>query len=74
MIRYPVRCLFSLFLCAMLSSCAMNASTTKRAVCNTLKSDIVFSGSTSDTRQSEIQSAEEPLQQKMYDRDNCDQV
>lgn len=52
----------------------MNEPTTKRAVCNKLRSDIVFNGSTSDKRESEIQSAEAPLQQHMYDNANCDQV
>jgi hypothetical protein len=58
----------------ILSSCSMNTVTAKRAVCNTLKSNIVFSGATSDTRQAEIQHSEEPLQQRMYDNANCDQI
>ncbi len=56
----------------LIAACAsMNTSTAKRAVCNTLKSDLVFNGATSDTRAAEFQNAEKPLQQHTYDRDNC---
>jgi hypothetical protein len=40
-------------------------------MCRTLKSKIIFSGATSDSRQADIQRAEEPLQQSNYDR-YCD--
>ncbi len=58
---------------AALCSCAsMTPPAEKRAVCNTLKSNVVFSGATGITRESEIQTAEEPLQQANYDK-NCEQ-
>lgn len=44
---------------------------THRAACNTLKSAIVFSGSTGNTRQAEIQNAEAPLTERNYDQ-NCE--
>lgn len=74
MIRYFFLSFVALIFCLLLSSCqSMNPSTTKRALCNTLKSHLVFNGSTSNTRAAEIQNAEGPLQQKMYDQNNCDQ-
>ncbi len=42
-----------------------------RAACNTLKSRIVFSGSTGNSRQAEIQNAEAPLTERNYDQ-NCE--
>ena len=42
-----------------------------RAACNTLKSAIVFNGSTGNTRQAEIQNAEAPLTERNYDQ-NCE--
>ncbi len=74
MIRYLLLLLVPLFFFLTLSSCAnMNARTTKRVVCNKLKSDLVFNGATSDTRQAEIENADLPLVQRTYDRDDCDQ-
>lgn len=59
--------------CASLSACAsMNTPTEKRAYCNTLKSKMVFSGSTSNTREANIQMSEQPLQQENYDDHDCD--
>lgn len=43
----------------------------KQALCNKLKSDIVFNGATSITRQSDIQRSEKQLQQRMYDANDC---
>jgi hypothetical protein len=42
-----------------------------RAECNQLKSNIIFGGSTSITRQANIQSAEKPMQQRLYEKNNC---
>lgn len=42
-----------------------------RAVCNTLKGQMIFGGGTSDTRRANIENAEAPLQQRMYDKDRC---
>lgn len=57
----------------MLSGCAYwdSPSNKKRAICNKLKSDIVFSGATSDTRRANIQEAEQPLEQRSYDQNDC---
>lgn len=67
-----------LLLTALLSSMALSScaswnspSSTKKGVCNTLKSNIVFSGSTGNTRQAEIQEAEQSLDEKSYDQNNC---
>ncbi len=57
----------------ILSACAsMNPAAEKRAYCNTLKSKMVFSGSTSITRQANIEMADEPLEQRNFDADGCD--
>jgi hypothetical protein len=55
---------------ASLSACSTVKSNDKKGLCNTLKSDIVFSGATSNTRQAEIENSEEPLAQRSYDK-NC---
>lgn len=44
---------------------------THRAMCNQLKSNIIFGGNTSVTRQANIQSAEKPMQQQMYEKNKC---
>jgi hypothetical protein len=56
-----------------LSSCATNETGVKHGTCRTLKSNLVFSGSTSNVRNAEMQQAEEPLQKVNYDRENCSQ-
>ncbi|VVC76707.1 hypothetical protein AQUSIP_20320 [Aquicella siphonis] len=71
--------LFRMVICALLlsaglTSCSsMTPTAAKRAYCNMLKSSMVFSGSTSNTREANIQASEEPLQQRTYDRENCEE-
>lgn len=63
----------SLSLTALLSACSSINSPAEhhRAVCNTLKSQMIFGGGTSDTRRANIENAEAPMQQRMYDKDKC---
>lgn len=57
----------------LLCACShWDTANTHRVVCNKLKSDLVFNGATSITRQADIERAEQPLQQRTYDA-NCDQ-
>ena len=62
-----------LFISPLLSSCSSmdDPITIKRATCRTLKSQIIFNGATSNDRQSEIEQAQAPLQQRNYQVDNC---
>lgn len=56
-----------------ITACApFNMSDKRAGVCNQLNSKMVFSGGTSNTRQAELQRAEEPLVQRSYDK-TCDQ-
>jgi hypothetical protein len=73
MTRQTLRLVIISLACACLIACASwnSPSTTKKSMCNMLKSDLVFGGATSDTRQAEIQTAEQPLEQKNYDQNNC---
>ena len=68
--RHLLMLLYILFSVALLSACATTKPTAKKGLCNTLKSDIVFSGATTNNRQAEIENSEEPLAQKNYDK-NC---
>lgn len=63
----------SLFILTLLiSACAPYHPTNPRAaVCNQLNSQIIFNGSTPNTRQQELQAAEAPMVQRTYDNDNC---
>lgn len=63
----------SLFLlCLVISACAPYHPTNPRAaVCNQLNSQIIFNGSTPNTRQQELQAAEAPMVQRNYDTSNC---
>lgn len=73
MTRHPILLASTLLACAALTACAsMNPPTAKRAYCNTLKSKMVFSGSTSITREANIQMSEQPLQQENYDQHDCE--
>lgn len=58
---------------AFLTACSSMNSPAEhhRAVCNTLKGQMIFGGGTSDTRRANIENAEAPLQQRMYDKDKC---
>lgn len=56
-----------------LTGCAPFKPTDSRAaVCNELNSRLIFNGSTQDTRRANLQNAEEPLQTRAYERNNCD--
>ncbi len=56
----------------LLSSCASTDSRSyQHATCTTLKSQVVFSGATSNVRRAVIQNAEKPLRQANYDKENC---
>lgn len=58
----------------MLTACAPYHPTNPRAaVCNQLNSQMIFSGSTPNTRQAEMQAAEAPMVQRNYDNSNCRQ-
>lgn len=63
----------SLSLITLLTACSSMNSPDEhhRAVCNTLKGQMIFGGGTSDTRRANIENAEAPLQQRMYDKDRC---
>lgn len=56
-----------------LSACAStnNQNDQKAGICNTLKGQLIFGGSTNDTRRANIENAEQPLQQLSYDKNNC---
>ena len=60
------------FLTLVLTSCApYRPASGKAAVCNQLNSQIIFNGSTSDTRQANIQAAEAPMVARTFENDNC---
>jgi len=62
---FPVFCLSCFFLCA----CAPFKLNDHRAgECNEINSRMIFSGATSNTRNAEIQNAEQPLLQRSYDK------
>jgi hypothetical protein len=44
---------------------------THRAMCNQLKANLIFGGNTSIARQANIQNAEKPMQQQMYEKNKC---
>lgn len=53
----------------LLSACTnLNNSSDKSAVCNELKSKLLFNGSTSNVRKADIQNSEDALLQKQYDQ------
>ena len=56
--------------CSLISACNIHHNDTRVAACNKLKSQIVFSGATSDQRQAEIERSQRFLQQQAYD-ENC---
>lgn len=58
--------------CPLLMACSsLDFQDPKRAACNFLKSEIVMRGATSDMRKADIEKAEEPLQRRAYDINNC---
>lgn len=70
-LRLPLTiCLFSTLF--TLSACAPYRPGDKHAaMCNQLNSQMIFSGSTNNTRQANIQAAERPNVAHTYDKDNC---
>lgn len=72
-IRLPlITCL--LLTTLTLSACAPYRPGSKHAaMCNQLNSQMIFTGigSTSNTRQANIQAAEKPNVVRTYDKDNC---
>lgn len=71
--RYANRLLLLFFFSLLLSACSSwdSSSNKKRAICNKLKSDIVFSGATGNTTRAEIQEAEQPQKEQAYNDNNC---
>jgi hypothetical protein len=66
--------LLSLFICLALSACAPFKPSDKRAaICNELNSQLIFGGSTSDARTSEIENSKRQLALKSYEDNQCDQ-
>ncbi len=60
------------FLCLFITACSPFKPTDERAaVCNELNSKMIFNGNTSNIRKSEIQSSEDMLVQKQYEKANC---
>lgn len=57
----------------LLTSCSSLNSPTEhhRAVCATLKSQLIFGGGTNDTRRANIENAEQPRQQQAFDKNKC---
>lgn len=55
----------------ILNACSTNVSPEKRPVCNRLRSNLIFSGSTSLMRDQNQQRAEKPLQQRDFNAYNC---
>lgn len=69
--QFPFAILACLAL-SQLTACAPHRPDDTRAgICNELNSKIIFTGSTANKRQADIQNAEEPLVQRTYDRDKC---
>ena len=67
--------LLSLAICLTLNACAPFKPSDKRAaVCNELNSQLIFGGSTSDPRSSEIETSERQLALKSYEDNHCDQL
>lgn len=66
--------IYFLSIISLLSACAPFSPTKdKRAgICNQLNSMMIFSGSTGNDRNAEIQNAADPLTQRTYDK-TCDQ-
>ncbi len=61
-----------LFTTLTLSACApYRPGSQHAAMCNQLNSQMIFSASTSNTRQANIQAAERPNIAHTYDKDNC---
>ncbi len=57
---------------ASLTACApYRPAPGKAAMCNQLNSQMVFAGSTGNSRQADIQNAEAPMVARTYDKDNC---
>jgi hypothetical protein len=73
--KTSVAFLLALFASFSLSSCVTFTPPNHKhaGTCNTLRSDLIFNGSTSNVREAEIENSQQPLEQRNYDRDDCDQ-
>lgn len=59
----------------MVVSCStLDNQDQRKAVCNQLKSKLIFNGNTSNNRISNIQNAEDPMLQRQYDKYHCDEI
>jgi len=66
--------LLSLVICFILTACApFKPSDRRAAICNELNSQLIFDGSTSDPRASEIENSTRQLALKSYEDNHCDQ-
>lgn len=65
--------LLSLLIASLTLCACASLPSPKRAYCNTLKSQMIFSGATANTRQANIDASEKPLQQHNYDQAKCDE-
>jgi hypothetical protein len=56
----------------LVTACApYRLSDRRAAICNQLNSQMIFAGSTGNSRQQDIQNAEAPMVARTYERDNC---
>lgn len=60
---------FGFFMCSCTN---MTGAERHRAICNELRSQIVFNGGTSVTRQAEIQQTDQALAERSYQANDCD--
>ena len=55
-----------------LTACApYRPASGKAAYCNQLNSQMIFSGSTADTRQANLDAASEPMVARTFDKEDC---
>jgi|GEM_PF-3800973 len=59
----------------LLTACSPHPPCDERAaICNELNSKLIFNGNTTNIRNSEIQTAENSLLMRQYEKYNCDQL
>lgn len=65
----------SVLIILALTSCApFKPSDNRAAICNEINSQLIFNGNTSDVREAEIQSSEQQLLWRSYEKNKCDEV
>jgi len=70
---YVISSLAALSFALSLSACApFSPNSSHAGMCNELNSRMIFSGSTSNIREAELQDVDEPLVQRNYDR-SCEE-